>query len=82
MAQYVYKCKEGCDHEFETNHSIHVSLEEAYPDYRCPSCGAGPEVQERLIMPVATIFKGSGWAADGYSKAKEGNSLPKLGGKG
>jgi len=45
------------------------------PLARCPVCGRGGV--ERLVSGAAVVFRGGGWARDGYSAPK-----PKSGRKG
>lgn len=60
MPTYEYTCK-SCAHGWEAEQRI-----VAAPLKKCPSCGA--DKAKRLISGAAFALKGSGWAADGYSK--------------
>jgi len=57
---YEYAC-ESCEHKFEAEQSIKDDALKL-----CPSCGN--KSLKRLISSTSFILKGSGWAADNYSK--------------
>lgn len=58
---YTYKC-EACSHEFEIDQRIKDD-----PGSTCPNCKVF--TRNRLINTGTTfVLKGSGWAADNYSK--------------
>jgi putative FmdB family regulatory protein len=58
---YQYKC-EKCDNEFE----LRKSFSDDSNHVQCPKCG---EHAERVFVPSAIIFKGSGFYVTDY-KAK------------
>jgi putative FmdB family regulatory protein len=59
MPYYEYQCPK-CGHEFEVMHTKITDKKEA-----CPKCGSKAK---KLISECSFGLKGTGWAADGYSK--------------
>lgn len=60
MLTYEYECK-FCNHQFEAEQSIKDD-----PLTACPKCQT--DSLRKLISKSTFILKGSGWAADNYSK--------------
>ena len=54
MPIYAYKCF-GCNHQWEV---LRLSIKEHDTDSLCPECG---EPGEKVIGPVAAIFRGPGF---------------------
>jgi putative FmdB family regulatory protein len=62
MPTYNYVCQDTCCNAAEEHtHSINIK-----PDIYCPKC-QGP--MQIAISPIATVFKGGGWAKDNYSSS-------------
>ena len=67
MPIYQYKC-EKCEHEFE----LRKSFSDDSNHVTCPQCG---EHAERIFVPPAIIFKGSGFYVTDY---KANATLPSV----
>lgn len=58
MPTYNYECKQ-CHHEWEVEQRIVDP-----PITRCPECGL--DEASRVVVEVAFVLQGTGWARDGY----------------
>ena len=65
MPTYVYHCSK-CGHQFEAQAAWSENLQ-LLPQPNCVSCGS-LDVQRLVSPPAAIIFKGKGWAKNGYDK--------------
>ena len=79
MPMYIYKCPKCDAPAIEVGHKMTETFAENHFGFSC-TCGAKAEDHVKQIQPVPSVFKGGGWAADGYA-AKTGNPLPTMGGK-
>lgn len=63
MPTYVYEREDGSQFEF-----VQSITEESLTE--CPDTG---QKVKRVIQPVGTVFKGSGWYVNTYGNRKESN---------